>query len=118
MTTLGIINNDIAIDENTHDFKMVNNAEACAVVLKSAVSTVLGEIQLNTNLGVPYFDTAFVNPNKIPNWKMEVENVVRRFDFVRNILSFTYEFDSSTKYLNYKLLVLTIYGIVNVENMV
>lgn len=97
-------------------FAMADDREAQAQILKAAILTVKGELQFDTERGVPYFDTIFLDPNKINLWHAYVIDRVRSFDWVTNVIELTQKYDPKEKTIRYKLKVATDDGIVTVEN--
>ena len=76
------------VDPVTHDIRTVDGVEAYAVVIGDAIRTVRGELQLDTERGVPYFETVFKSVNGIDIWKNDVRKRVLEFPFVKSIDSF------------------------------
>ena len=76
------------VDPVTHDIRTVDGVEAYAVVTGDAMGTVRGELQLDTERGVPYFETVFKSVNGIDIWKNDVRKRVLEFPFVKSIDSF------------------------------
>lgn len=76
------------VDLVTHDIKTVDGVEAYAAVIGNAIRTVRGELQLDTERGVPYFETVFKSVNGIDIWKNDVRKRVMEFSFVKSIDSF------------------------------
>ena len=76
------------VDPVTHDIRTVDGVEAYAVVIGDAIRTVRGELQLDTERGVPYFETVFKSVNGIDIWKNDVRKRVLEFTFVKSIDSF------------------------------
>ena len=76
------------VDHVTHDIRTVDGVEAYAVVIGDAIRTVRGELQLDTEHGVPYFETVFKSVNGIDIWKNDVRKRVLEFPFVKSIDSF------------------------------
>ena len=76
------------VDPVTHDIRTVDGVEAYAVVISDAIRTVRGELQLDTERGVPYFETVFKSVNGIDIWKNDVRKRVLEFPFVKSIDSF------------------------------
>ena len=76
------------VDPVTHDIRTVDGVEACAVIIGDAIRTVRGELQLDTERGVPYFETVFKSVNGIDIWKNDVRKRVLEFPFVKSIDSF------------------------------
>ena len=76
------------VDPVTHDIRTVDGVEAYAVVIGDAIRTVRGELQLDTERGVPYFETVFKSVNGIDIWKNDFLKRVLEFPFVKSIDSF------------------------------
>ena len=66
----------------------VDELNAYSIVIADAVRTVRGELQLDTERGVPYFETVFKSVNGIDIWKNDVRKRVLEFPFVKSIDSF------------------------------
>ena len=79
---------NVIVDPVTHDIKTVDGVEAYAVIIGDAIRTVRGELQLDTERGVPYFETVFKSVNGIDIWKNDVRKRVLEFPFVKSIDSF------------------------------
>lgn len=79
---------NVIVDPVTHDIRTVDGVEAYAVVISDAIRTVRGELQLDTERGVPYFETVFKSVNGIDIWKNDVRKRVLEFPFVKSIDSF------------------------------
>ena len=62
--------------------------QAYADIIGDAIRTVRGELQLDTERGVPYFETVFKSANGIDIWKNDVRKRVLEFPFVKSIDSF------------------------------
>ena len=62
--------------------------QAFADIIGDAIRTVSGELQLDVNRGVPYFETVFKSVNGIDIWKNDVRKRVLEFPFVKSIDSF------------------------------
>ena len=79
---------NVIVDSVTHDIRTVDGVEAYAVVIGDAIRTVRGELQLDAERGVPYFETVFKSVNGIDIWKNDVRKRVLEFPFVKSIDSF------------------------------
>ena len=79
---------NVIVDPVTHDIRTVDGVKAYAVVIGNAIRTVRGELQLDTERGVPYFETVFKSVNGIDIWKNDVRKRVLEFPFVKSIDSF------------------------------
>ena len=79
--------NDIRIGSDGQ-FVTVDGLDAYSTVIADVVRTVRGELQLDTERGVPYFETVFKSVNGIDIWKNDVRKRVLEFPFVKSIDSF------------------------------
>ena len=79
--------NDIRIGSDGQ-FVTVDGLDAYSTVIADVVRTVRGELQLDTERGVPYFETVFKSVNGIDIWKNDVRKRVLKFPFVKSIDSF------------------------------
>ena len=79
---------NVIVDPVTHDIRTDDGVEAYAVIIGDAIRTVRGELQLDTERGIPYFETVFKSVNGIDIWKNDVRKRVLEFPFVRSIDSF------------------------------
>ena len=79
---------NVIVDPVTHDIRTVDGVEAYAVIIGDAIRTVRGELQLDTERGVPYFETVFKSVNGIDIWKNDVRKRVLEFPFVKSVDSF------------------------------
>lgn len=93
---------------------MVDGKDAHAQTIEAAILTVKGELQYDTENGIPYFDTIFQNPNKIDLWRAYVIKRVREFTWVNDILSFDVSYDYKNQSVKYDMTVVTDEGIVTV----
>ena len=105
--------NDIRIGSDGQ-FATVNGLDAYSAVIANVVRTVRGELQLDTERGVPYFETVFKSINGIDIWKSEVRKIVNGLSFVKSIVSFDVSWDPLSKKLNYEMVVETDEGKVTV----
>lgn len=104
MKTLAVDSgNDLYLDPKTKSIAVNTGKQAYADIIRAAVSTVRGEIQLAVELGIPYFDTIFDSYGKVNIWKSHVEDTVKRFPFVRSISRFDASFNADTKHMNYTM---------------
>lgn len=71
--------------------------QSCANIIGDTIRTVRGELQLDVNRGIPYFETVFKSVNGIDIWKNDVRNRILSLSFVKSIDSF------DVSYLNGKL---------------
>lgn len=105
---------DIFLDTATGSLAVHTGNDAYADIVAAAIRTVKGEIQLDTEEGVPYFDTVFKSVGRVNLWKALVENRVNKFPFVRSIVSFTHNIDFENRILHYTLIINTDIGEVTI----
>lgn len=96
--------NDIYLDPSGQ-IAMAQAESARAIILRSAILTARGEIQLDEETGIPYFTTIFDTRTKVKDWATAVRNTVHSFQWVLSIDSFEYEFEGDV--LKYSLSVTT-----------
>ena len=104
--------NDIRIGSDGQ-FTTVNGLDAYSAVIANVVRTVRGELQLDTERGVPYFETVFKSVNGIDIWKNDVRKRILEFPFVKSIDSF--EASYANKKLEYTLHISTDAGTVTIS---
>ena len=85
---------------------------AYADIIGDAIRTVRGELQRDTERGVPYFETVFKSVNGIDIWKNDVRKRVLEFPFVKSIDSFDVSY--ANKKLEYTMHLTTDAGDVTV----
>lgn len=101
----------IGADGKTHhSLAAVADLEAYEQILAAVVLTVRGELQLDTERGIPYFDTVFASSRLIDQWALAVRRAVLAKPFVESIDSFTYNFNHAANTLEYELDVTTDLG--------
>jgi hypothetical protein len=88
---------DLYLD-SSGQIAMVESKVCHAQIIESVILTVSGEIQLNTNKGIPYFTTVFESRMYLKSWKTAVENAVSKLDFVSLIEEFNCRFLDDTLY--------------------
>ena len=79
--------NDIRIGSDGQ-FATVDGLDAYSAVIADVVRTVRGELQLDMERGVPYFETVFKSVNGIDIWKNDVRKRILELPFVKSIDSF------------------------------
>ena len=104
--------NDIRIGSDGQ-FATVDGLDAYSTVIADVVRTVRGELQLDMERGVPYFETVFKSVNGIDIWKNDVRKRILEFPFVKSIDSF--EASYANKKLEYTLHISTNAGAVTVS---
>ena len=88
--------------------------QAYADIIGDTIRTVSGELQLDVNRGVPYFETVFKSVNGIDIWKDDVRKIVNGLSFVKSIVSFDVSWNPVSRKLNYEMVVETDEGEVTV----
>lgn len=87
------------------DIGMADGNDARAQIISAALRTRRGELQLDTERGVPYFETIFQSGSSynIQLWEAYVRKTVSEFDFVKSISSFEYDIEYNTGIIRYTL---------------
>lgn len=93
-------NHDIVIKDG--NFAIAYDKDACAHIIADVVRTLEGELQLDTEAGIPYERTIWSSVKSIALWKHYVTQAVSRLPFVSEITSFTTELIGSN-ILSYEL---------------
>ena len=106
--------NDIRIGSDGQ-FVTVDGLDAYSTVIADVVRTVRGELQLDTERGVPYFETVFKSVNGIDIWKSDVRKRVLALSFVRSIDSFSASWNTENHILSYSMTVSTDNGTVTIS---
>lgn len=115
MKVLGLKNNELHLGEDGQ-IAVFTEKKAYAEILENAMRTILGEVQSNTSIGIPYFESAFSSPTDLQNWRNAVQERIRSFDFVDSIQSFITNLDYQNRILSYELRVTTDEGTVIIGN--
>lgn len=87
-----------------------------ADIISDTIRTMKGEIQLDKNLGIDYMGTVFKSVSRVYIWKHYVSKAIGALPFVKSILSFDASYISQSRTMNYKLVVQTDDGIVEVSS--
>ena len=106
--------NDIRIGSDGQ-FATVDGLDAYSAMIADVVRTVRGELQLDTERGVPYFETVFKSVNGIDIWKNDVRKRVLALSFVRSIDSFSASWKPEDHILSYSMTVSTDNGTVTIS---
>ena len=106
--------NDIRIGSDGQ-FATVYGLDAYSTVIADVVRTVRGELQLDMERGVPYFETVFKSVNGIDIWKNDVRKRVLALSFVRSIDSFSASWKPENHILSYSMTVSTDNGTVTIS---
>lgn len=95
--------NDIRIDPATGDIAFAEGKDAYAVIIADAVRTVEGELQYNTEYGIPYFSTVFASIGLRGVWRARVLDMIRKMSFVQTIGRMDMDFNLSSRTLSYTI---------------
>lgn len=109
--------NDIYLveDSDKMEFATASDKNAYAYIIGDAIRTVKGELQLDTESGIPYFATVFDRSDKLNIWKHYVQKKILSYDFVVGIPKFDVEIvGGEDRILKYDMTVNTIDGPVDV----
>jgi len=107
---------DIFMDATSHTLAMNEGKSAYADIISAAIRTITGELQLDINRGIPYFETIFDNVNAIPIWKSKVIKVIGEYSFVKSVSNISVKIDWNNKILTYSMDVETDDGVVTITN--
>lgn len=101
--------NDIYIDSNGN-LVLCKDIEAVKTAVSCATKTNYGEVILNTNLGIPYFETIFTAHPDIELWKSYMKETILRIPKVLGIIAFKTYIDYQKSLLRYAVVINTEYG--------
>ena len=96
-------------------FDISSGAECHKDIIEAAILTLLGEIQLDTNKGIPYIETVFDRTKSVGAWQDAMRKTINAFSFVNAITKFDFTIDYDRKKLTYDLVVSTTDGNVNIS---
>lgn len=108
------INNDLEIVLG--DLKTISGKEAYGAIIRSALLTVRGELQLDLAQGIPYFETVFSSIAYENYWKDAVRKRILAFPFVNRIVSFTSNMDTRSRLMSFVIEIDTDDGITTITN--
>lgn len=95
---------------------VTNGRLSYADIIADTIRTLKGEIQLDENIGIDYMGTVFRSVSRTHIWKYYVSQAIEAMPFVQGIISFEASYVSKTKVMNYKLVVQTDDGTVEVSS--
>lgn len=101
--------NDITIGEDGV-MKTETDMTAYEVVVADALRTLVGELQLDMERGIPWMSTILAKRNRIEIWKHYVEKRVLEFDFVRRVESFDVDFEYARNKVRFSLVIVATDG--------
>lgn len=98
-----LVNGDIATSAGN---------DARAQIISAIIRTRRGELQLDTDRGIPYLETIFNSAGKrwLDLWEGSVRTAIRECEFVDSILSFDYSIDYERSSVSYRAVVKTVDG--------
>lgn len=101
-------NNDLKLD-GVRNIAIGEDINAVVQLVQNALNTLLGEIQLNTSLGVPYFETILnkQNPN-VSVWESYMVEEAEKVNGVVRVNNIQTRIENNV--LSYTMEILTIYG--------
>jgi hypothetical protein len=99
--------NDIFID-GYNNIAMSEDIQAVSNIVLNKVRTNLGELQFNSNIGVPYFTTIFCSSPNFALWQKFVEDSALSLDNVTEIVQFETELNKNK--LSYTMTIKTDFG--------
>lgn len=101
-------NNDLYLD-GKRNLAFGSDIQAVVQVVQNELNTLLGEIQMDTTLGIPYFETIFnkTSPD-VSAWEGYMIEVAEKVDGVVRVDEMTSSITDNT--LTYKMTIITEYG--------
>lgn len=87
-----------------------------ADIISDTIRTMRGEIQLDKNIGIDYMGTVFKSVSRVYIWKHYVTKSIDALPFVKSIVSFDASYISKSRIMNYRLVIQTDNGIVEVSS--
>lgn len=107
--------NDMSIDADGI-LSVTTGRLSYADIIADIIRTLKGEIQLDENIGIDYMGTVFKSVSRTHIWKYYVSQAIEALPFVHGIVSFDASYVSKTKAMNYKLVIQTDAGAVEVSS--
>ena len=97
------VNCDLFADSHKN-IALVYGKEAYAQIVNAKMRTVLGELPLDVNGGLPYFQTVFKDANLLSIFESEVIKMLSELDFVKEIKSFDCNIEDGVLYYTTEIL--------------
>lgn len=97
------------------DFQFSADKSAYGMILEDAVRTLEGEMQLDTERGIPYQRTIWQSRRNLAVWEIFMREAVNKYPFVINIESFETSVNEDGV-LSYTMTILTDDGTVEVSS--
>lgn len=73
----------------TRELCVDKDQSAAVNVVDSVLNTQRGELQFDSDRGIPYLETIFSNPNRRLEWETEMREAIERMPFVDELTDFT-----------------------------
>lgn len=108
-------NNDIFIEGGS--FKRTYDGAYVAQKVRSVLNTIQGEVISDPDFGIPYFTDIFVKPVNLGQVASVFKTAILNVDGVDSLLSFDFDFDSSTRKYILNFSVNTEYGEIDLEDV-
>ena len=105
-------NCDLFLDSDGN-IALVSGKNAYAQIVNAKMRTTVGEMMLNMDGGLPYFQTVFADSDLIPIWQAEGTDMVTSLPFVKSIIAFNCEVEGNV--LKYELKIETDEGNIEVN---
>ena len=102
--------NDLYLDQFGNIAVSNSDIEALKNVIENVVKTQMGELQLNINKGVPYFQTIFSHNTNVPYWKDYMIDAIESVDGVISCENFNIDIDNEKNLLTYIASIKTEFG--------
>lgn len=94
---------------------MATGKSCHAQVIEAVIKTLRGELQLDVEAGIQYFETIFNDSRSADIWARQVREAVEALDFVKHIDGFEYSYEFYNDKLKYVLVVTTDDGQITVS---
>lgn len=109
------INNDLLIQGT--QFMRTSDADRLAQKLRCKLQLIEGESQLDDTAGLPYFSDIFVKPVDIAGVASLYKSEILDTEGVQDLLSFTYDLDTTQRLFTLSFSVNTIYGEIELNSL-
>lgn len=100
--------NDISLTSG--QIAMSSGKAAYSTIIECALRTRLGELPLDTEQGIPYFETVFQSSRQIPSFEADLRARIEELPFVEEVGVLETEFDRDKGVLRYSVKVVTTDG--------
>ena len=100
--------NDIYLSSG--QIAMSTGKTAYATIIECAVRTRLGELALDAEQGLPYFETVFQSASLTPDFEAALRSRIEELYFVSEVVDLTTEFDRSRSVIDYSATIRTVDG--------